>query len=168
MQSIDQSAGDAELAKMIGARAIRKEFYTFNLNFDSNIAAAGGTLTRAAQIDAAGALAVGRFNATFWIVAVLNAAVAGTPLPIAPDPASASNTMPNLGMLTAQMSSNSWEMQNQPTRLTNLMGNSQFPNWFPVYPLIPANDTLSVTIVNNAAVAVQGQISFVGYRVRPA
>jgi hypothetical protein len=165
---IDPGASLAEVAQAVGARSVRKEAYIMNIDFTAaDIAASGGTTGIAVQIDSMGHFCIGRMNATFWIVAALATAVAGSLLPMEPDPSSASNQMPNMGMLTCAFSSNSWQWQNTPTRMNLLCGTARFPNWRSINPVVAANDTLICTIVNNAAVAVRGQVSLEGYRIIP-
>jgi hypothetical protein len=165
--ALDPAASLAEIAQAVGARSVRKEAYLTNIDFTAADIAVGGTTSISIQIDAMGHFCIGRMNATFWIVAALNTAVAGTILPMEPDPSSASNQMPNMGMLTGAFSSNSWQWQNTPTRMNLLCGTARFPNWRSINPVVAANDTLTATIVNNAAVAVRGQISLEGYRIIP-
>ena len=164
--SVDPTASLAELAQAVGANSVRREYYTFNIDFTGqDIAASGGQQSQSQQVDAAGSFVVTRFNAAFWIVATLGSAVAGSPLPMESDPDSGSNEMPSMAMLTVLFSTNSWQWSNTPQRMSLACGTARFPNWVQVCPVIPANDTITATVTNNAAVAVRGQIGLYGYRI---
>lgn len=147
---------------------MRKVPYVFSINFDSDVAASGGTSTKDVQVDgqAGSGFVIEDQDAEFWITAALGAAVSGTPLAREPSPGTTTNNqMPNLSMLTVEFSTSAdQQWQDKPIRLSNVVRKG-VQNWNQTQRLIPEGTRIVAKITNNAAVAVQGQITFIGYRM---
>lgn len=141
--------------------------YVFVLNFDSDVAASGGTSTKDVNIDSDGDFIVEDYNFEAWITSALGNAVTGTPLARDPSPSTTNNNqMPSLAHLSIELSTTDQQQwQNGAVRVSNLVRKSE-ANWMQTQRRIARGTRVSAKLTNNAAVAVQGQLALIGYRLR--
>jgi hypothetical protein len=135
----------------------------YPITFDAEIAA-GSTVEKSIKIDRGG-FRLQAITGEAWITALLGSSVAGTPLPFESDPESGSNEMPSKAMLSIEFQTGSDKWMQGPVRWTETVGDARRPYYLPTPRDIPANQTVKVTITNNAAVAVRPTVTLHGVTI---
>lgn len=126
----------------------------------SAIAANGTVSNNDVKIDAGFDFIIHGVSAMFY----RSTGVAGCPVAISSNPLLSSNDMPFLGQIRMQVQTQSsqWRWYNQAVRLDIAVSTQlkDLPLW--QRPIVAGNDSLLVTITNDAPVPVFGQVVFHG------
>lgn len=160
--------GEGELSRLIdrGARVIP---YSYVADFGGTAISAGGSRTERVVIQSDADFAVLRYAITARLDAADAAgALAGTPLPFRADPHDGTggvNQIPTMELIRFQIEDNDLAWSNDPVRATHDGGNVAYPSIAFGYPIIGARNQLTVTVYNDAAVAVDAEVTFVGLKV---
>lgn len=144
----------------LGSKLIEVFTWVIDIPAASAIAAGGSVSDNTVQIPTSMDFIVHGIAAQFY----RSTAPIGTPVALASAALTASNDMPFLGHLRMQVQTQSsqWLWWNKAARLDILTSNSltDRPVW--ARPFVPGNDSLKVDIYNDSAVALYGQVLFLG------
>ncbi len=142
--------------------------YFFDYVAEFPTIAPGATALIPVRIDSNVFFITEQINSSFQLVAALNQAVAGTPLPrTAANTAVNNNDMPTMAHLRCAISTTDrpWTNISTGVRMDLLSGTGADGGWLPFKAAVAGGDVINVAVTNNAAVAVQGQVVFRGHKL---
>lgn len=153
-------------AKERGPDGHRREPYGYTVAFDDAIAA-GGAKTVSLKINDDAPFVIDHLAAEFRLSSASGQAVAGTPLARAPYPGSTNvNQLPTLSLVRMQIKISDRNLFNDAVRASLVTGTGDNQAFFGIRPVLPAGETVRVTIYNDSAVAIKGDVLFMGAKKR--
>ena len=166
-----QNPGLLQQMREMGAKAIvaltPDHFFDYVADFPT--IAPGQSATVAVRIDGNVHFIVDQLNAGFQLVAAFGTVLAGTPLPrtSAPGDAANVNTIPTMAHLRCIITTTDrpWTQLTTGVRMDILTGTGENGGWCPFKGAVAGNDSILVTVTNDAAVAVRGQVVFRGHKM---
>ncbi|MBS0187201.1 MAG: hypothetical protein JSS51_03975 [Planctomycetes bacterium] len=160
-QQIMQNAGVNTLSGLTNPPA---RPFGYTANFDTSLAA-GTAASVQVNIEQSYIFQVNELDGDVFLVNALSSAVAGSPVSRRADPASSSNTMPNLTHFRIQIKTAAGELFDQPVRLSSLLSHAE-KQQFMINPIVcPPGSQVTVTLYNDSAVAVKAQFILNGMKV---
>ena len=140
----------------------RREPYGYQVDFDDEIAT-GLSMTEALKINDDAPFVIDHLALEMRLYAASGNAVAGTPLPRVPYPGTTNvNQIPTLALVRVQIKISDRNLFNVPVRASLVTGTGDNQAWFGIRPILPAGETVRVTIYNDSALSIVGNVLFMG------